>query len=335
MWFLFHFASDDFPCRPLLRNIRSEERQTESLAFGHHLLAVSLIYERSYVAVIVESEAIDAVFDGVSVIGKGFLFAIGWANVVDGISQCRHRSSDENLGATRSIAHHLSLYATAVFVGNAHATDGSRGVESHLYHIGRVESGGIIEHQRSAAHLGVEIASYSAHRGGENACKLLEAQQFIVPRKFIGTRKAGAGEVVVKLVPNKSFPCLGKELGGIVDSAKPVGNHCSAFGSHGKLLIATIVPLHCCLRCVAAGAVNIHKQFAIEHREFAMLIVGQIVLKYLVACSAYHFDVAIFAHRALHSTHRTDSRTAAGVAGAVVVIHGIHTVGSIVFDVFL
>ena len=66
-----------------------------------------------------------------------------------------------------------------------------------------------------------------------------------------------------------------------------------------------------------------------------MLIVGQIVLKYLVACSAYHFDVAIFAHRALHSTHRTDGRTAAGVAGAVVVIHGIHTVGSIVFDVFL
>ena len=210
LWFLFHFASDDFPCRPLLRNIRSEECQTESLTFGHHLLAVSLIYERSYVAVIVESEAIDAVFDGISLIGKGFMLAIGWANVVDGISQCGHRSSYENLGAAGSIAHHLSLYATAGFVGNAHATDGSRGVESYLYHIGSIESGRIIEHQRSAAHLGVEIASYSAHRGGENACKLLEAQQFIVPRKFIGTRKTGAGEVVVKLVPNKSFPCLGK-----------------------------------------------------------------------------------------------------------------------------
>ncbi len=94
----------------------------------------------------------------------------------------------------------------------------------------------------------------------------------------------------MKLVENKPAPCFGKSCAGIFDYAEHVGCHRGTLGSVGKLLVLTVVEFHRSRRRVATCAVHIHQQFAVEARQFGVLVERHEVFIHAVARRAYYLQ---------------------------------------------
>ena len=150
----------------------------------------------------------------------------------------------------------------------------------------------------------------------------LQSQQLVVPRELIGAGNAGARHVIVELMPDDALPVLREALRGIAGQSQPVGHDSRALSSVAEVFVLSVVELHGRLRRVAAVAMHVHRQFAIEDGQLGMLLIRQVVAIELVARGAEYLYGAVAGDAFLHGAHRGDGGRAANVARAIVAVDG-------------
>ena len=127
----------------------------------------------------------------------------------------------------------------------------------------------------------------------------------------------------MELVPDESAPGLVQAGLRIGDPAQPVGGHGAALGGIRQLLVQPVEALHCGLRSVTAGPVDIHRQFLVPDRQFRVGAERQEILEQLVRSGTDDLDASfaagpLFVDGSLHRGDRTDGGGAARVAGPVI-----------------
>ena len=157
----------------------------------------------------------------------------------------------------------------------------------------------------------------------EHIGERLQGQQFVVPGELIGTRNGGARDIVVELMPDDPLPRLGELGAGIAGCPQPVGHHGRTLGGITQVLVLPVVEFHRRLRGVAAIAMHVHRQLAIEDRQFGVLVVGHEVLVDLVACGADHLHRTITMDAFLYRPHRSQGGRTADISGAIVAVGDI------------
>ena len=110
----------------------------------------------------------------------------------------------------------------------------------------------------------VQCGGDGSGRGLQHRRESVFRDRLVVPREGIRLRNAGAGQVVVKLVPEEAGPGRPKGVAGILAAREPVGGDRQPLGGVGERLVAPVPPLHLRLGGVAAGPVVGHEQLPPE-----------------------------------------------------------------------
>ena len=80
----------------------------------------------------------------------------------------------------------------------------------------------------------------------------------------------------MKLMPQHANPSFTQTVDGIVAAGKQLRRHSGPLSRIGEQLVFAIEALHCCLRCVAADTMRLHRQFAFIFRQGRLLFRHQI-----------------------------------------------------------
>ena len=99
----------------------------------------------------------------------------------------------------------------------------------------------MIDDNGLTTHLRVHLAGHTRRAVRHDVCKSLQRQQLVVPRKLIGTRYAGARQVVVELMPDDALPTVRQTGRGIWSCSQPVGHHSRTLCGIPQMLILPIV----------------------------------------------------------------------------------------------
>ena len=115
----------------------------------------------------------------------------------------------------------------------------------------------------------------------------------------------------MELMPDKSLPSLVDGIMRIFHSTEPVCHDTYLLGCHSKLFIPSVEILHLCYRSIASGGMDIHKEFAIEHRKFRIV---PVCVEHIVDLRELHLIVLWIPCCATDRLHGKDTWRATSVA---------------------
>ena len=317
LWSLVERGFLNLPGRPGWRVAVVEHHKADALAAGHQLALCLLVVERLYVAIFIHTQPIALVLN-----------LAARLRLRGGLRSPRHAVDGHTRRRQRGLEHHLSLvgqilrrHLLSVRPGNGHPAcriDADQRLHG--------EGLSVIHYQRRAAHLGVHAAGNARYAGGHHIGKLLQADELVVPRELVGPGDRGAGQVVVKLMPDDPSPCVGHLADRIFTGSQPVGNDGRALGSITQVLVLTVVELHRSLRRIASVAVQVHRELALELRQPSGIGLslqlgsfegGQVFIQ-LVAGGRYNLHRAVALDALLYGTYRRDVGRAANIARTII-----------------
>ena len=93
--------------------------------------------------------------------------------------------------------------------------------------------------------------------------ELVLGEHQVVPGEGIDLLDAGAGQVVMELVPDEAFIGVAQHIGGVRDGAQPVGHDGAGLGGIAELLRPAVQLLVVAVGCIDAGSMDIHQQFPV------------------------------------------------------------------------
>ena len=314
---LVHRLLHDLPRRIAVRRVALEDRHAECLALGHQLAAGMLVADRADIAVGVQLDAVDPVFERPlrRFQRRRFRNARSGAHVVDGISRRLDVGGEEDARPVALARQNLRRHPPARRRIDGHPL--GTGVERHfgLHQIAQVVGHGIVDHHGRTLHPRVERMAQRTDGRRHDLGSLLQRDQFVVPRITVGVGDARTRQVVVELMPQHALPHF-VELRTVVGfRAQPVGRHSGALGGAQQLLVAAVVVLHRSLRGVAAAGMYVHEQFAVVGRQLVAAI--HIIEEELVARGADELHRRIEVGHGLGHAARGGHRAAVALVAAV------------------